>query len=278
MNIPFSVNDAVKKRISVRTYDKRPVSDETKKKILSYAESVTNPFGPKARFRLIEKEAADNGEKLGTYGVIKGAGLYIGAAIEDTPCSMEALGYEFEHLILYITSLGLGTCWLGGTFNKSGFRKSMQVKENELFPAITPVGYPSDKRSIVDKLFRGSSKGDRRKDWSEIFFKNDFTTPLSREDAKEYAYPLDMLRLSPSAVNQQPWRVIYDGNVFHFFEKHSMKRNENSTVDLQRLDTGIALCHFHLAAMQSALNGRFERKDGVNVPAGMSYIISWVTE
>lgn len=60
--------------------------------------------------------------------------------------SLEALGYSFESLILYATSLGLGTCWLGGTFDHSGFASAMDLKEGYLFPAISPIGHFSGKK------------------------------------------------------------------------------------------------------------------------------------
>ena len=92
-----------------------------KEQILAYAESLHNPLGPKMKLQFIEKNLAPNGEKLGTYGIIKGASMYVGVTIPKEEYALEALGYEFEQLVLYATSLGLGTCWLGGTFNRSAF-------------------------------------------------------------------------------------------------------------------------------------------------------------
>lgn len=74
---------------------------------------LTNPFSIDITFDLLKKEISANGEKLGTYGVIKGAQDFIAASVGKGELSLEALGYTFEELILYVTSLGLGTCWLG---------------------------------------------------------------------------------------------------------------------------------------------------------------------
>ena len=175
MNIGFDVKKTVKERYSVRTYAKTPVEDELKEKILKYADTLQNPFGPKIRFRFIEKNLSENGEKLGTYGFIKGADLFIGATVPKVKCAQEALGYDFEKLILYITSLGLGTCWLGGTFNKTAFAEEIKVKENELFPIITPVGYPAKKLRYTEKIFRRSLNADNRTEWDELFFFKNFS-------------------------------------------------------------------------------------------------------
>lgn len=278
MNINFSVNETVNQRYSVRTYDPRPVEDTVKEQILSYASTLNNPLGPKANFQFIEKETSSNGEKLGTYGVIKGANLYMGVTIPNKEGALEALGYDFEQLVLYMTSLGLGTCWLGGTFNKGAFAEAMNVKEGDLFPIISPVGYPATKMRISESLFRRTLGADNRKSWETLFFNKDFNTPLSRDEAGDYQFLLEMVRLAPSAVNKQPWRVIFDGNAFHFFEKHTLGGNEVAGVDIQRIDVGIALCHFHLAAMEKNLMGEFKKVElpDLKVPSDATYVTSFL--
>lgn len=274
----FSVKDAVTKRYSVRTYEKRPVEKEVKEKILSYAKGLQNPLGPKMKVQYIEKATASNGEKLGTYGIIKGTDLYLGVTIPDEPYALEALGYDFEQLVLYATSLGLGTCWLGGTFNRSAFASAMEIQKNEIFPILSPLGYPSQKKSFTEQIMRRSVKANARLPWKDIFFKNGFGEPLSEETAGIYQFPLEMLRLAPSAVNKQPWRVVADEKGFHFYEKHSLGKATGS-VDMQRIDVGIAICHFHLAAMEMNLQGHFERKKpNYEIPSDTSYIVSWIKE
>lgn len=280
MNIGFSVSETVNKRYSVRTYDSRPVEKDVKAKILEYANSLQNPLGPKIRFQFIEKETAPNGEKLGTYGIIKGAKLYLGATMPDEELANEAMGYDYEQLVLYATSLGLGTCWLGGTFNRSAFAEAMEIRENEIFPILSPVGYPAAKKSVTEKVFRSFLKADARKPWEEIFFADDFNKPLTKETAQEYEFPLEMLRLAPSATNTQPWRVVFSDNAFHFIEQRTHESREGSSVDMHRIDLGIGICHFHLAALEKGLNGHFERKmpQDLALPPFATYITSWVID
>ena len=94
-NLPFNLIDAVTNRYSMRTFKSDPVNAETRQKILKYAEQITNPFGPKIRIKFIEKRTSANGEKLGTYGIIKNANLFLGVAIKNVEGAQEALGYEF---------------------------------------------------------------------------------------------------------------------------------------------------------------------------------------
>lgn len=280
MNHSFSVSKAIKDRYSVRTYDKKPVSDEIKEKIMSYAEKLNNPFGVKIKFKFIEKSTSASGEKLGTYGFIKGADLFIGATVPKVKCAQEALGYDFENLILYITSLGLGTCWLGGTFNKSAFAEEMKVNEDELFPIVTPVGYPASRLRLTEKVFRRSLNADNRVDWDDIFSYKDFSTPLEKEIAGNYIHPLEMLRLAPSAKNKQPWKVVFDGKAFHFIQLFAHTDNDGSGQEMHRIDMGIAICHFHLTAAENNLNGYFKKYDSLDfdIPEGTAYITSWVAE
>lgn len=63
-----------------------------------------------------------------------------------------ALGYSLEKVIIYCTSLGLGTVWLGGTFNKGNFAKAVNLKENEILPIVSPVGYEGGKKSLFAKV------------------------------------------------------------------------------------------------------------------------------
>lgn len=277
MEVGFLVEEAVNKRYSVRTFDKRAVEQKVREQLLKYAAKLKNPLGPQINVKFIETSASSDGEKLGTYGVIKGANLYLGVTVPDEEGALEALGYDFEQLVLYATSLGLGTCWLGGTYNKSEFAKAMQVKDNEIFTIISPVGYPAARKRIAETLFRGGLGADKRLPWEKLFFANDFETPLSKDAAGEYAFSLEMLRLAPSAVNKQPWRVVFDGKAFHFFEKSSLDA-EAGAVDIQRIDIGIAICHFHLAAMERGLCGRFEKAVPVDVAIldNTTYVISWI--
>lgn len=266
----FNVKETIEKRYSVRSYETRKVEDAIRKDILAYASMLSNPFGPHIKCKFIDRNTSAKEEKLGTYGMIKNAFLYMGVSIEKQDGYLEALGYELEELILYMTSLGLGTCWLGGTFNKGAFAEIMNISDNEVFPIVTPVGYPAN-LSLKDKVIRGSLKADKRKDWSALFFYNDFSTLLLKEDVKEYVQALEMLRFAPSATNQQPWRVLYENGVFHFFEYKTLPSME---VDMQRIDVGIALCHFHLALNKK---GKFEKCDVTHIhkPKNMIYITSY---
>lgn len=272
----FPVEKTIRERSSVRSYDPRALSTKEKDLFYDFIKTLDNPFSVDVNFRLLENNDALKGEKLGTYGVIKGARNFIGASVPDTDLALEALGYSMEHLILYAVALGYGTCWLGGTFDRSAFSHAMHLKEGDLFPVIAPLGYPAEKKRLMESLMRWGAKSDQRKDWNELFFKDNFSAPLSKTDADDFAFALEMTRLAPSAVNKQPWRVVKHQNAYHFYEAKTLKEGKHS-FDIQRVDIGIAACHFGLAAAERKLQGGFKKLSvpDISSPAEMIYLFSW---
>jgi len=277
MKIDIPVEQTIKKRNSVRTFEERKLSIEVKEKLLAFADNLSNPFGEKVSFHIIDKSTESNGEKLGTYGVIKGASSFIGASVANTEFGLEALGYEFENLILYATHMGLGTVWLAATFSRDSFASAMGIKEDELFPAVSPVGYPVAKKRLKESVMRKIMKSDQRKPWDTIFFKDNFLTPLTEKEAGLYAVPLEMLRLAPSATNAQPWRIIKEGDILHFYETHNSNASEDEK-SIKRVDVGIGIGHFHQTALERGLSGRFEKrsKQSIEISQNIKYIVSWV--
>ena len=277
MKINIPVKETIKKRNSVRSYEEKKLSKEDREKLMAYADSLTNPFGVKVNIHIVDKDLDGKGEKLGTYGVIKGASTFLGVSVEDTELGLEAAGYDFENLILYATHMGLGTVWLAATFSRENFESAMGIKKSDLFPAISPVGYPTVKRSLRESVMRKTMKSNQRKPWKDIFFKDSFGTPLTKEEAGEYADSLEMLRLAPSATNSQPWRVIKEGEVYHFYETHKANAKPEEKL-IKRVDVGIGLSHFHQTTLENGLSGEFKKisQDDINIPENTNYIISWI--
>lgn len=263
----FSISD-IKVRKSVRSYKDVELEKNTIDKINDYINNIENPFGEKVRIKLISGET---NQKLGTYGVIKGAKMYLAAACENGEFDLEALGYEFEKVILYATKLGLGTCWLGGTFNKGSFAKAMEVKENEKFPIVSPIGYESSKKYIIESIVKFGAKSSQRKDFNELFFSESFGNTIEDLEDCKYLTPLEMIRIAPSALNAQPWRVILKGKRADFYKT-------NPSRDMNKIDMGIALAHFHVACEVEGIEGRYEKvsEDNITQNDDYEYVISWI--
>lgn len=275
----MSIIETINQRISCRTYSNKPIEPAKTEALTDYLKQNTvSPFGSEVRFRLLDFSHlnTDETKTLGTYGVIKGADHFMVGAVCHRDKSMEDFGYCMEKNILKATSLGLGTCWLGGTFNRSGFAEKINLFESELLPAVSPVGYPSDKRSLTDRFFRFSAGSNRRMSWRQLFFDGDTDTPLSEESAGPYEKPLSCVRIGPSASNMQPWRIIKNNNDFHFYLRRTPGYKAFlGHIKLQNIDMGIAMCHFELSSVELGLKGHWQIDDP-RIPASeMEYIASW---
>jgi len=276
-----SIIETINRRVSCRTYGDKAVEPAKSMELAAFLRVNTlSPFGSGVRFQLLnidELETSGAG-RLGTYGVIKGARRFIAGAVRRQPKAMEDFGYCMEKNILEATALGLGTCWLGGTFSRSGFAERMRLAHDELLPAVTPVGYAGDRKSLIDRVFRFSAGSDRRRSWHEIFFDGRIDIPLTPESAGPYATSLACLRMSPSASNKQPWRIIRDNRMFHFYLKQTPGYNAIlGDIKLQNVDMGIAMCHFELASAALGLKGHWMTDDPQLQTGGMEYIASWVS-
>ena len=277
-----SILDIIRKRASKRDYQNIPFSAEKLNRIEQILDSLpAAPFATSADFRLIHKSIATSQKvRLGTYGFIRGAQYFIVGKCLNQPKNLVDYGFQMEWIILQLTAMDFGTCWLGGSFRKSEFAKLIPIKENEIIPAITPVGYSTESRSLRDRVIRLGAGSHKRKPWSELFFEQDLTHPIDRNKIGEYATALEMVRLAPSASNRQPWRIIKRDNAYDFYlQRPSGTYLKFSSTDLQRIDLGIAMCHFELAAKALDLGGSWcVHRIQANLPENVEYISSWVAD
>lgn len=280
------ITDLIKQRFSCRKYSKEPIPLKMQEKLrLLMAELSSGPFGTLMRFDLITAEYQDGKSLrgLGTYGFIQGASGFVVGALGAGQQNLEEYGYRMERIVLAATDLGLGTCWLGGTFTKSTFARRISLQKGESMPAILAIGLIADEGEARQGAIRQHVSGHRRIPWEELFFDRLWETALSPEHAGEYSSPLEMVRLGPSASNKQPWRIVKTDGAFHFFI-HRTKGYRNVMTrlaqidDMQRLDMGIAMCHFELTAQELGLQGKWAIVEhGLDLPdEQIEYSISWV--
>ncbi|NMB54490.1 MAG: nitroreductase [Leptolinea sp.] len=275
------VSDIVRRRYSCRSYDRQADSEALFRSLGEFITGLTSgPFGAPNRFSMIMADGEDRGifRRLGTYGAIKDpAGFIIGAS-RAARMDMEDFGYRLELIVLKATELGLGTCWLGGSFTRGSFSHRINAARGETLPAVISVGIPAQVRSAaqVDQLRKRAA-------WSELFFLNDFDTPLEKGQAGAYAESLEMVRLAPSAKNYQPWRVIRQAEKWHFYMQRNKGYREfvvpalTGIADLQRMDMGIAMAHFELTAREAGLSGGWGIADpGISLPNKLTeYSVTW---
>lgn len=283
MEFSISAIKIIESRHSKRDYIDTPLSKDLMDRVqTTLSENNKGPFGNLIEFKLIEKSSAiaNNKVKLGTYGFISGARYFIAGAIElSNPYILEDYGFLLEKIILHMTDMGLGTCWLGGTFNRNEYSSFWGNNQQLVVPAITPLGYPKQSKSIRENIIRWGAKSDSRKAWEELFFENSFEIVLSEASAGDYKLPLEMLRLAPSASNKQPWRIVKQGNAVHLFLLENPGYDKViKSIKLQRIDMGIAMSHFELTCKDLNQNGNWKIQKPDIETKQEQYLVSWEKE
>jgi len=272
--------------MSCRSFSKTKLTSEAQLQLQNFFKvnkySPFSEFG--SRFELIELEkfSEEIRGKLGTYGFIQGAHTFLIGIMTQMDYDHEHLGYTFENLILYSTYLGLGSCWLGGTFHRAAFILTVNLLENETIPVIAPIGIPAQDPSFRSKIIRWAAQGAKRKSFSELFFKDSWDEPLRPDFSAVFAKPLEMVRLAPSASNRQPWRILYSSETknFHFFAESNKKRTHQFIrwPDFPRIDLGIAVCHFDLTVQSLGLKGSWRFLSELPEYENLDYLISWIPD
>ncbi len=292
MSTPISYNhsplDLIQTRTSVRRFTGEIVAGQLRKQLERCCRAArVGPFGGTCRFHLVDNHSrnASQNERVGAYGVIRGARTYLAGATASSRFNLEDYGYLFELILLKVSDLGLGNCWLGGGITRSRFAKAIELGKDEILPAVSPIGFPTDRRSMVDRVIRWGAGSKKRKSWTELFWNSETSAPLSRENAGPFATALEMVRLAPSASNRQPWRCLKEGDGVHFYLQRSPGYRKLTQTDLQRIDMGIAMAHFDLAMAESGIDGVWRVLDPPHLRATplqrpetwqkAEYLVSW---
>lgn len=118
------------------------------------------------------------------------------AVIVDTGVENAQLhaGISGEAMVLEMSAMGLGSCWVQGTFRRSAV--DIPLSSREKVAAVIPYGQPSSKEGRRSR---------RRKPLKALCLDKPETWPNWAFQAAE------AVRIAPSALNSQPWRFSRSG-------------------------------------------------------------------
>lgn len=235
----MDVRKLVRSRRSVRSFNGQAIPENEREGLLRFAEAIETPYDLPIAWRVLDAKTQGLSSP-----VITGTDTYIAGKMRRVPHAEEAFGFAFERVVLFALSKGLGTTWIAGTMDRPAFEHAMQVEDDEVMPCVSPLGYPAEKMSLRESMMRKGVKADSRLPFGELFFDGGFQKPLTSEKAGELAGVLELVRWAPSAVNRQPWRVVVCGDTVCFYEKRSKGFVGADSWDVQKIDMGIAMCHF----------------------------------
>jgi len=228
---------AVNIRRSRRKYIPTPLDTQKAAKLLELIEEYNQLGG--FRIELVLNNGKAFNGLLKSYGMFSGVNDYIGLLADNNDASSaEKLGYYGELLVLHATAMGLGTCWVGGSYRKSDC--PFDIGENERLICAIVVGNVAEKDSPKEKFFRYVTH--RKTKGAEDMYEADTSPP------EWFRNGMLAVQKAPSAVNRQPVFFTYkDGKIIAAVKDIS----DTATA----LDFGIAKLHFELGAE----GGKWER-------------------
>ncbi|MDL2327111.1 nitroreductase family protein [Ruminococcaceae bacterium OttesenSCG-928-A11] len=180
--------------------------------------------------RLLEDGAAAFGGVTKSYGLFTGVHSLILLAGHAGPNLAEAAGHAGERLVLEATKLGLGTCWVGGTFDRT--KTAATLPEGETLVAVITAGPAKENKSFMERTVSRVAGG-KHKPAAEL-------CETVGEAPDWFMAGVNAAAAAPSAMNRQPVR-------FGWRDSTANARVE-STDGLNLVDLGIAKLHFEIGA------------------------------
>ena len=188
---------AVYKRKSMRKYREEKLTAEELAKVKGYLQQA-KPLVPEIKVDYDIVPCKDTNCKFNAeYCLI----VYS----EDKNLWLQNVGYILEQWDLYLTTLNIGVCWYG-------MGKVQETERNGLKYAIM---LSFGKCEEAD--FRNSTDDINRKSVDDIWGIDENRTFDSFKDGLSGGKLAEIVRLAPSAVNSQPWRVEPEGNTLKVY-------------------------------------------------------------
>lgn len=231
--------ELLRKRSSIRTYSSEPLAEEIINKLKAEATFInTHEFGLK--FQLFFNDDSPFNSFFKSYGTFVNPRNYLAAVVDEGVADIwEKAGYFAEQFVIKAVSLGLGTCFVGGTYDAQSVNAQLRAGEKILFLVL--FGQPIKINRLKERLLVNFVH--RKKMNPSDFFtpKEEFKQAL--EEFQELGTGMEGIACAPSALNKRPVRVF-----IKCIEGRNMicaKVDEGNKKNL--IDLGIAKFNFNYA-------------------------------
>lgn len=217
-------SEAIQARHSVRKYLDKPIEAEKIEAIQKSIELCNREGG--VHFQLIANEPEAFSSIIAKYGKFENVSNYIAVIAPKSNDDSVIAGYYGEKLVLLIQTLGMNTCWVGGSFKK--VREVYTIGPGEELKCVISFGYGATQgkqhpqKKTIDDVALNKTTSPTLPDW--------------------FVQGVEAALLAPTAVNQQKFRfILHDGNRVEAVAKFSL-------IGYSHLDLGIAKYHFEIGA------------------------------
>lgn len=242
MNAAF-LEPMISKRKSVRSISPAPLSGDVLADVLKAAQE-TIPLFPELRTSV----KILNRQEIKPLGSIF-APYYLAIYSDRSSDAQLNAGFILQQAGLYLSAIGLGSCWLGMT---------------------RPVQAESDGLSFVIMMAFGTSQEAVYRTSTAQFKRKSLEDMASFSAIPKY---IDAVRLAPSAINKQPWFFSGDERSCNAFSVRG-KGLINIAEGWRFVDLGISLSHLYIAARADGRDVSFRREDSIPSGNGSEYVLS----
>jgi len=221
--------------ISIRKSRRSYISTSIDTNIVSHFEELIKEYNAKEKLHIqFIKEGSEPFRGLkNSYGMFSGVQSFFAlAGPKDDENSREKLGFYGELLVLEATKYNLGTCWVGGTYNKK--LCPCNLNDNEELFCVIIVGNVEEKTSFKEnaiyKLAHRSTKP------IEALYSSKENVP------SWFIEGMKAVQKAPSAINKQPVNFSLLNGI--------VTASVPDKAAHERFDLGIAKAHFEIATQR----------------------------
>lgn len=233
----------ISRRKSVRSYRETPLTEDMLFEITAFTGAATPLFPEiKTAFRVLRRD------EIRSMTPLKAPHYIVMYSARDPDSDMNS-GFMMEQVDLYLSSRGLGSCWLGMAGPVEKTCEGLPVA------AILSFGMPGE------SVHRPSSEAFRRKPLSEIASDGTLTGII------------EAVRLAPSAMNKQPWFFCGDVQSCKAFSV-PCAGIVNISDRWRFIDLGIALSFLYVTARAEGRDVSFRREDSTPCGSGREYMLT----
>lgn len=162
----MNIDDAIRKRKSIRRFTDQQVDDATLAQVLEAARLAPSWKNlqcsrfvvvrePSMLQRIVEATSPGNQQWLG-----KAPLLILACADPDNSGHLNDQDYylvdvaiAMDHLMLAAAGMGIGTCWIG-VFDEQPIKSLLEIPAHIRIVGLTPLGYPQDSPDATRKTTR----------------------------------------------------------------------------------------------------------------------------
>lgn len=201
MSFPIEL---IESRHSVRSFKDIPLTTELKDKLRSETTYI-NTHEAGLNFQPVFDDSGPFEGFRRSYGMFKNVSNYLACIIDPTfPHAFERAGFYAEQFVMVLQNLGLGSCFVGGTFARADVNARMEVYEK--LPFVVVFGHPDERHTSLIGRVAARIVHSKRRAPSDFIFQPMADKSKNMENP-QFELVLRAVACAPSALNKQPVRI-----------------------------------------------------------------------